>query len=177
MICLTIVPFQTLASFLSCLSGLFMLSCFFILVTMNCCLQFNLLICKLNQWRSKDPKIVATLLSLTHRKQIWFGFDSGQGNLVLLRMTLCFLAIAMLQFTDLGAMLDNNMTMSQHVLRVCPNCYFKPRLIRRLGKALSVESKLLLVHSLDYCNSVLMALPWSLIKQLQSMLNSDWLID
>ena len=74
---------------------------------------------------------------------------------------------------DLGVMLDSNMTMSQHVLRVCQNCYFKIR----LGKALSVESKLLLVHALvhsrlDYCNSVLVRLPWSLVQQLQPVLNS-----
>ena len=74
-------------------------------------------------------------------------------------------------------MLDSKMTMSQHVSRVCQNCYFQIRLIRRLGKALSVKSKLLLVHALvhswlDYCNSVLARLPWSLIQQLQSVLNS-----
>ena len=78
---------------------------------------------------------------------------------------------------DLWVMLDSNMTMSQHVLCVCQNCYFQIRLIRRLGKALSVESKLLLVHTLvhsrlDYCNSVLACLPWSLVQQLQSVLNS-----
>ena len=78
---------------------------------------------------------------------------------------------------DLGVMLDSKMTMSQHVSRVCQNCYFQIRLIRRLGKALSVESKLLLVHALvpsrlDYCNSVLARLPWSLVQQLQSVLNS-----
>ena len=78
---------------------------------------------------------------------------------------------------DLGVMLDSKMTMSQHVSRVCQNCYFQIRLIRRLGKALSVESKLLLVHALvhsrlDYCNSVLVRLPWSLVQQLQSVLNS-----
>ena len=72
---------------------------------------------------------------------------------------------------DLGVMLDSKMTMSQHVLRVyCQNCYFQIRLIRRLGKALSVESKLLLVHALvhsrlDYCNSVLAHMPWSLVQQ------------
>ena len=59
---------------------------------------------------------------------------------------------------------DTQKTMSQHALRVCQNCYFQIRLIRRLGKALSVESKLLLVHALvhsrlDYCNSVLARLP------------------
>ena len=74
-------------------------------------------------------------------------------------------------------MLDSNMTMSRHVLCVCQNCYFQIRLIRRLGKALSVESKLLLVHALvhsrlDYCKSVLARLPWSLVQQLKSVLNS-----
>ena len=39
---------------------------------------------------------------------------------------------------DLEVMLDSNMTMSQHVLRVCQNYYFQIRLIRRLGKALIV---------------------------------------
>ena len=78
---------------------------------------------------------------------------------------------------DYGVMLDSNMTMSQLVLCVCQNCYFQIRLIRRLGRALSVESKLLLVHALvhswlDYCNSVLVRLPWFLVQQLQSVLNS-----
>ena len=64
--------------------------------------------------------------SLTHKKRNWFGFTVVVDNLVLLGMTLCFLAIALPQFTllrYLGVMLDSNMTMSQHVLRVCQNCY------------------------------------------------------
>ena len=36
---LSIAPSQTLASFLNCWSGLIMLSCFFISMTMNCCYQ------------------------------------------------------------------------------------------------------------------------------------------
>ena len=52
--------------------------------------------------------------------------------------------------TLIGLMLDSNMTMSQHVLCVCQNYYFQLRLIRRLGKVLSVESKLLLVHALHW---------------------------
>ena len=74
---------------------------------------------------------------------------------------------------DLEVMLDKNMTVSQFVLRACQNCYFKIRFFRRLrlGKALSVESKLLLMHvlvhsRLDYCSSVLVRLPWSLVQQL-----------
>ena len=55
---------------------------------------------------------------------------------------------------------------------------FQLRLIRRLGKALSVESKLLLVHawvhsSVGLRNSVLTRLPWSLCPAaIQSVLNS-----
>ena len=76
-----------------------------------------------------------------------------------------------------GEMFDSNMTLSEHVLRVCQNCYFQLRLILRLDKALSVESKLLLVHALvhsrsDYCNSVLARLPWFLVQQQLSVLNS-----
>ena len=37
---------------------------------------------------------------------------------------------------DLGVMPDSNMTMSPHVLRVCQNCYFQIRLIRRLEKSI-----------------------------------------
>ena len=52
-----------------------------------------------------------------------------------------------------------------------------PNSVDQLGKALSVESKRLLVHTLvhirlDYCNSVLVSLPWSLVQKLQSVLNS-----
>ena len=49
---------------------------------------------------------------LTHQKWNWFGFTVVVGNLALLRMTLSFFS-------------DSNMTMSQHVLRVCQNCYFQ----------------------------------------------------
>ena len=109
---------------------------------------------------------------------IWF--YSGRRQLSFIWYMILLLAIAYAPVhtvRDLGVMLDSKMTMSQHVSRVCQNCYFQIRLIRRLGKALSVESKLLLVHALvhsrlDYCNSVLARLPWSLVQPLQSVLNS-----
>ena len=62
----------------------------------------------LNRLCCNDSEIVLILLfdgcpridsSLTHRKRNWFGFTVVVGNLALLRMTLSFLAIALLQFT------------------------------------------------------------------------------
>ena len=52
---------------------------------------------------------------------------------------------------DLGVMLDSKMTMSQHVLRVCQNCYFQIRLIRRL------ERPCLLNQNFSWC------MPWFIV--------------
>ena len=67
------------------------------------------------------------------------------------------------------------MTTSEHVARVCRNCYYQLRQIRRIKKSLTANSITLLilapVHSrLDYC--VLYLLPWSGLQLLQSVLNS-----
>ena len=78
---------------------------------------------------------------------------------------------------NLGVILDENMTMSEHIARVCRNCYYQLRQIRKIKRSLTANSKTLLVlasvHSrLDYCNSVLYSLPWSRLQLLQSVLNS-----
>ena len=81
---------------------------------------------------------------------------------------------------NLGVILDENMTMLDHISSVCQRCYYQLRLIRRVRKSLSAASKLLLVFAsvhirLDYnnCNSVLHSLPWSRLQLLQSVLNSE----
>ena len=58
------------------------------------------------------------------------------------------------------------MTVSEHIARVCRNCYYQLRQIRRIKRSLTANSITLLVlasvHSRsDYCNSVLYSLPWS----------------
>ena len=81
---------------------------------------------------------------------------------------------------NLGVILDENMAMSEHIARVCRNCYYQHRQIRRIKRSLTANSITLLIlasvhtlHSrLDYCNSVLYSLPWSRLQLLQSVLNS-----
>ena len=78
---------------------------------------------------------------------------------------------------NLGVILDENMTMFEHIARVCRHCYYQLRQIRRIKRSLTANSITLLVlasvHSrLDYCNSVLYSLPWSRLQLLQSVLNS-----
>ena len=60
---------------------------------------------------------------------------------------------------NLSVILDENMTMLDHISSVCQRCYYQLRQIRRVRKSLSAASKLLLVlasvHSrLDYCNTL-----------------------
>ena len=69
------------------------------------------------------------------------------------------------------------MTMSEHIVRVCRNCYYQLRQIRRIKRSLTANSITLLVlasvhNRLDYCNSVLYSLPWSRLQLYQSVLNS-----
>ena len=46
---------------------------------------------------------------------------------------------------NLGVILDENMTMSEHIARVCRNCYYQLRQIRRIKRSLTANSKTLLV--------------------------------
>ena len=65
---------------------------------------------------------------------------------------------------NLGVILNENMTMSEHIARACRNCLYQLCQIGRIKRSLTVNSITLLVlasvHSrLDYCNSVLYSLP------------------
>ena len=78
---------------------------------------------------------------------------------------------------NLGVILDENMTMSEHIARVCRNCYYQLRQIRMIKRSLTANSITFLVLAsvqsrLDYCNSVPYSLPWSRLQLLQSVLNS-----
>ena len=73
---------------------------------------------------------------------------------------------------DLGVLLDAQLTMKQHINKVTALCYYqlrRPRQIRRrVGLEVTIQLVLALITSrLDYCNSVLAALPQSTIEPLQ----------
>ena len=46
---------------------------------------------------------------------------------------------------NLGVILDENMTMSEHIARVCGNCYYQLRQIRKIKRSLMANSITLLV--------------------------------
>jgi hypothetical protein len=77
---------------------------------------------------------------------------------------------------NLGVLLDEDLSMKEHVNSLCRSCFYQLRQIRVIRRNLSFDAAVTLVHSfvltrLDYCNSVLAGLPRFRILQLQSVLN------
>lgn len=78
---------------------------------------------------------------------------------------------------DLGAHLDHNLTMAQHIKVKCQAAYAQLHNIARIRKHLDRESAEVLIHGLvfshiDYCNILLYGLPKCFIKKLQMVMNS-----
>ena len=78
---------------------------------------------------------------------------------------------------NLGVIFDCNMTMEEHVNKVCKTSYFYIRLLGKLRKFLDKDTAAMLTHAfvtsrLDYCNSLLHGISKSLITRLQYVFNS-----
>ena len=78
---------------------------------------------------------------------------------------------------NLGVKIDSNMTMKDHVLRICHSSFYQLRQLRTIRKLLSMEASMALVHAfvasrLDYCNSLLYGISNELLHRLQSVLRS-----
>jgi len=78
---------------------------------------------------------------------------------------------------DLGIILDSQLTLSAHVAALCPAGYYQMRQLRRIiqsmtaGAARTVAAAFI-SSRLDYCNSLLYALPDTLLRKLQSVQNA-----
>jgi len=78
---------------------------------------------------------------------------------------------------DLGVYLDADLTMTAHVTATVRACFAALRQIRTVKNSLTRDALLTLIRTLvvcklDYCSSVLAGLPGSLMRRLQSLLNS-----
>ena len=78
---------------------------------------------------------------------------------------------------NLGVIMDQHLTMSDHVQATVRNAFFKIREISYYRKFLSASATKTLVHAyvtsrLDYCNGLLYGLPKDMTGKLQSVLNT-----
>jgi len=78
---------------------------------------------------------------------------------------------------DLGVHLDAELSMKQHINKTTATCYYHLRRLRQIRRRAGTEVTVRLVQAfvisrLDYCNSVLAALPETTIRPLQHVQNA-----
>ena len=79
---------------------------------------------------------------------------------------------------DLGVVLDSNLSLRDHVSRLCRTSYYQLRQLRVIRRSLTTRACTQLVHALvnsrlDYCNSLLSGKTDQLLSQLQSVLRAS----
>ena len=78
---------------------------------------------------------------------------------------------------DLGVILDQELSMKQHINKVTSNCFFQIRRLKQVRRILGPEVTTSLITAfvtsrLDYCNAVLAGLPQSTVAPLQRVQNA-----
>lgn len=77
---------------------------------------------------------------------------------------------------NLGVWMDSSLSLETHVTKVCQTCYFFITWIKKIRHVLTTEAtksmvQALIISRLDYCNSILMGLPSTLVCKLQRVMN------
>ena len=75
---------------------------------------------------------------------------------------------------NLGFILDSNLSMKQHVIKVCQTAYYELKRVSSIRSYVTEDATKKLVTScvlsrLDYCNSLLMGTPSSVIQPMQKV--------
>jgi len=111
---------------------------------------------------------------------IWFGSRSNLAKLQRINLSVQ-VGTSNIQpssvVRDLGVYMDSELTMKEHVAKIATACFYHIRRLRqvrrRIGWEITQQLVLALIMSrLDYCNSVLLALPTSTVQPLQRVQNA-----
>ena len=81
------------------------------------------------------------------------------------------------KFRNLGFILDSNLRMKQHVIKICQTAYYELKRISSIRRYLTEDAVKQLVTScvlsrLDYCNSLLMGTPNFVTQPMQEVQNT-----
>jgi len=80
--------------------------------------------------------------------------------------------------SNLGVLVDSQLSMADHVVTLSRECLFQLRQLRLMRLSLTVESANTLVHAfvsshLDYCNSLRFVIRSGLIRSISSLVIID----
>ena len=117
-------------------------------------------------------------LNLDKTKYVWFGTlqKFGQRDTVALSNISAALVLDTVA-RNLGLLLDQELSMVDHVTKLSQVCFFHLRRIRVVRHSLTCNALLTLVHAfvcswLDFCNSAMFGVNSYLLDRLQSILNA-----
>jgi hypothetical protein len=118
-------------------------------------------------------------------ERTWFGKRSRLNKLVNMEQTVT-VGASVIQppavVRDLSVLLDQELSMTQHIAKVTSSCFYQLRRLRQIRRPVGLELIIQLAHSfvlsrLDYGNSVLASSPKSAIMTLQLVQTATaWLI-
>lgn len=119
-------------------------------------------------------------LNPTKTEVIWFGTTASLKKIKGLDLALHIdgdVVEPVSKVRDLGVILDQELSMKQHINKVTSSCFFQIRRLKQVRRILGPEITTSLVTAfvmsrLDYCNAVLAGLPLSTTAPLQRVQNA-----
>ena len=109
---------------------------------------------------------------------IWMGSGQRMGRIDISEITIRSSRISLSKtVSDLGVLIDGQLTMADHITSLCRSCFFQLRQIRTIKRSLTMDAKKSLVNAfvcsrLDYCNSLLYGISDGQLRRLQLVQNA-----
>jgi hypothetical protein len=129
---------------------------------------------RLNDWMSSNR----LKMNAEKTQVVWIGTRQQLakvdiGELQLMSATISFSTTV----SDLGVLVDDQLSMADHVAALCRSCFFQLRQLRAVRDSLTEDAAKTLVSAfigsrLDYCNSLLVGINEGLLDRLQRVQNA-----
>ena len=109
---------------------------------------------------------------------MWIGTRQQLAKLNVTELTLPSAVVRLSEtVSDLGVIIDRQLTMADHVASVCRSCFFQLRQLRVVKQSLTSDATKTLVHAfissrLDYCNVLLAGAADGVLRRLQTVQNA-----
>ena len=104
---------------------------------------------------------------------IWMGSGQRLGRIDISEITIRSSRISLSKtVSDLGVLIDGQLTMADHITSLCRSCFFQLRQILTIKRSLTMDAKKSLVNAfvcsrLDYCNSLWYGISDGQLRRLQ----------
>ena len=111
-------------------------------------------------------------------QQIWLRTRQQLDKLTVTKLSLLSAHVQLsTMVSDLGVLVDGQLSMADHVTSLCRSCFFQLRQLRLVRSSLTDDCAKTLIHAfissrLDYCNSVLYSVSGQLLRKLQTVQNA-----